>query len=463
MSRGDTVKELLKSIPKVDTLLTHNELKGVEKSLLIPLINSHLDSLRNAIRSGHLNSQSLNEALKNLVPTLKAKVAYLRLPTLKRVINATGVVIHTNLGRSVFSTQILDEITPFLCSYHTLEYDINEGKRSERYKHCTQMLCELCGCEDALLVNNNAAAVFLILNTFSSHKEVIISRGELVEIGGSFRIPEVMLSASSILHEVGTTNKTRLQDYINAINEQSAMIMKVHQSNFKQTGFVESCHLKDIISLARRHNLIDYFDLGSGHMGIIKFSNEPSVQEICSYKPSLMSFSGDKLLGAGQIGIILGKKHLIDKLKANQIIRALRVDKFSILALNATLKAYKDKAYHKIPTLAMLSLDSQTLKSKALSFKKLLCDSSVAKKLDIEMIPLHSVAGGGSIPHINFDSYGIAIRAKKMSIDTFEIALRKEGLIACIKGENILIDMRTLLDGDEEAIIKILDKVLNEK
>ncbi|TLD96896.1 L-seryl-tRNA(Sec) selenium transferase [Helicobacter jaachi] len=457
------MQELFKSLPQVHTLLNHKDLKSIDKSILLPLIHTHLDSIRQRLRHDELTPKALASTLQNLIPTLKIQAQKAAQPTLNRVINATGVVIQTNLGRSVFSQAILDEIMPFLRSYHTLEYDLHTGRRAERYMHSTQILCELFGCEDALLVNNNAAAVLLILNTFAAQKEVIISRGELVEIGGSFRIPEVMKSASSILHEVGTTNKTHLADYKAAINEQSAMIMKAHQSNFRQVGFVESCDIKALIHLAREHNLIDYFDLGSGHLGVLELKDEPSVKAICTHKPSLLSFSGDKLLGGPQVGIILGKSHLIAKLKSNQLLRALRVDKFSILALQATLKAYKDKAYEKIPTLHLLSLTPQSLESRAIAFKESLLKATFGSLLDIEVLPLESLAGGGSVPHLSFASFGVSLKAKAMPIADFECAVRHLGLIACVKGDYLLLDMRTLLSGDEERIIQILESVLAQR
>ncbi|WP_295699722.1 L-seryl-tRNA(Sec) selenium transferase [Helicobacter mastomyrinus] len=457
------MKNLLQSIPKVDSLLQHNELKSFDKSLLLPLIASHLNALRTNLKAGHISRATFEESLLGLIPMLKKKAEALSRPTLRQVVNATGVVIHTNLGRSVLSQEILDEIMPFLRSYHTLEYDLDKGKRDERYRHCTQMLCEICGCEDALLVNNNASAVFLVLNTFGAQKETIISRGELVEIGGSFRIPEIMASAGSILCEVGTTNKTRLRDYENAINEQSAIIMKTHQSNFKQIGFVQSCEFKELTTLARKHHLIDYFDLGSGHIGVLNLPDEPSVQEICKYKPSLLSFSGDKLLGAGQVGIILGSSPLIATLKKNPLLRALRVDKFSILALNATLKAYKQKAYYKIPTLSMLQTDSKVLESRAQTLKNALNATPFASKFALlEVIPLQSLAGGGSIPHLSFDSFGVALCMKDMEVKALESALRRCGIIVCVQKDRILLDMRTLLNGDEEQILSALESILGE-
>lgn len=453
-----TQKALLRSIPKVDTLLAHADLQDFDKAFILPLIYEYLQTLRDSISQGKSPNTDLNTHAK----TIKTKAMQAQAPTMQSVINATGVVIHTNLGRSVFSQEIMEQITPLLTAYNTLEYDLHKGKRGERYIHATQILAQMFGVESALLVNNNAASVLLILNTFAQGKEVIISRGELVEIGGSFRIPEVMKSASSILCEVGATNKTHLRDYENAINEKTAMIMKAHQSNFKQIGFTKDCHIKDIIALAKKYNLIDYFDLGSGHCGILSLKDEPSVSEICKYKPSLLSFSGDKLFGGPQLGIILGKKKLIDKLKANQLLRALRVDKFSILALIATLQAYIDKAYHKIPTLNMLSIPLEKLESRAKVLQSKIAQSRISQQVQVEMLKLSSLAGGGSVPHIEFESWGVSLQSKILNAKAFEEKLRLKGLITCKQKDKILLDMRTLLPHDEEKIVMILESILGQ-
>ncbi len=453
-----TQKALLRHIPKVDTLLAHADLQDFDKAFILPLIYEYLQTLRDSISQGKSPNTDLNTHAK----TIKAKALQAQAPTMQSVINATGVVIHTNLGRSVFSQEIMEQITPLLTAYNTLEYDLHKGKRGERYIHATQILAQMFGVESALLVNNNAASVLLILNTFAKDKEVIISRGELVEIGGSFRIPEVMKSASSILREVGATNKTHLRDYENAINEKTAMIMKAHQSNFKQVGFTKDCHIKELITLAKKHNLIDYFDLGSGHCGILSLQDEPSVSEICKYKPSLLSFSGDKLFGGPQLGIILGKKELIEQLKANQLLRALRVDKFSILALIATLQAYKDKAHHKIPTLNMLLIPLEKLESRAKVLQSLITQSRISQQVQVEVLMLSSLAGGGSVPHIEFESWGVSLQSKILNAKAFEEKLRLQGLITCIQKDKILLDMRTLLPHDEEKIVMILESVLGQ-
>lgn len=454
-------KALLRCIPKVDLLLAHTDLKDFDKAIILPLIHEYLQTLRDSILQGEMSNTELQD-INIHIKKIKAKAQQSQAPTMQSVINATGVVIQTNLGRSVFSQEILEQITPLLSAYNTLEYNLQTGKRGERYIHATQILTQMFGVEDALLVNNNAASVLLILNTFAKDKEVIISRGELIEIGGSFRIPEVMKCASSILREVGATNKTHLRDYETAIDEKTAMIMKAHKSNFKQIGFTKDCHTKDIIALAKKYNLIDYFDLGSGHCGILSLKDEPSVSEICKYKPSLLSFSGDKLLGGPQVGIILGKKKLIAKLKSNQLLRALRVDKFSILALIATLQAYMDKAYHKIPTLNMLLTTQDKLESRAKYLQNLISQSRISSQVQVEMLKLSSLAGGGSVPHIEFESWGLSLQTQILNIKTFEEKLRLQGLITCIQKDKILLDMRTLLPQDEEKIVMILESVLGQ-
>lgn len=279
--------------------------------------------------------------------------------SLKTLINATGVVIHTNLGRSLLHPCLLERARPLLTSYTNLEFDLKTGKRGYRLSEITQNLCQLFGCEDALLVNNNAAAVFLVLNTLAKGREVVTSRGELVEIGGSFRVPEVMAAAGCVLHEVGTTNKTHLKDYENAINPDTALLLKTHKSNFTQNGFVAETSLKDITDLARDKNLLSYYDLGSGHAGLKDKSlkkGEPCVRELVSLC-DILSFSGDKLFGCVQAGIILGKKELIKSLKQNQLLRMLRLDKIHIALLNEGIKAYLEKEFHLIPTLNMLNDD----------------------------------------------------------------------------------------------------------
>ncbi|MDR3347756.1 MAG: L-seryl-tRNA(Sec) selenium transferase, partial [Helicobacteraceae bacterium] len=283
----------LSAIPKVDTLAKHAALADIPPLIKTSLIRAQLNAIRSSMIEG---SEECPDA-QTIVGSVLERFEEFKSGSLKTLINATGVVVHTNLGRSVLDEALFDEVKPFLVEYTNLEYDLARGSRGERYTHLSAIMREALGCEDALVVNNNAAAVFLILNTFANGKEAVISRGELVEIGGSFRIPEVMRSAGATLREVGTTNKTKRADYEAAIGENCAMLMKVHRSNFVISGFTEEVDFAQISALAKQSGVIDYFDLGSGQFSPLGASNEPLLSEIAKLSPSLVSFSGDKLFG----------------------------------------------------------------------------------------------------------------------------------------------------------------------
>ena len=459
--------EQLKNIPKVDFLLSHELFRDCNKSLLKNLINKHLQDLRAKIAQNALSPSEITNTLSLLPQTLKTHYDTLTSATLRPVVNASGVVIQTNLGRSVFAQKIIEEITPILTRYNTLEYDLQKGMRSSRYIHANTLLQALFGEQEFLLVNNNASAVFLILQTFAKDLEVIISRGELVEIGGEFRIPEVMKSAGCILREVGSTNKTHLHDYTESINPNTALIMKAHQSNFAQIGFVKAVDMTQISALCKEKGLIDYYDLGSGYVQdllhgqkpIAKGIKEPSLKEIFKNPPSLLSFSGDKLFGGPQVGIIAGKKELVDKLKANHLLRALRVDKLTLSVLQATLQAYLHNDYANIPTLHMLSLQPSELKEHAQEFLTTL-QSNINNTFSFTLLPLDSLSGGGSLPNIRFESFGIGIRHKIICAMDLESRLRQEfSIITRIERDYVICDMRTLLDGDKELIITALQSI----
>ena len=308
---------LLRKLPKIDKLILNPLFKNLNPSRLTEVAREKIDKLREDILEKKVENFDDEELLQ------KIKYSYDKLfePSLKPLINATGVILHTNMGRSLIAENILGEASKVITNYSNLEYNQEKGCRGERYEHVSQHLKNLLHVEDVLVVNNNASAVFLILNTFSKNQEAIVSRGELVEIGGSFRIPEVMSQSGAILHEVGATNKTKKADYTNAINENTAMLMKVHQSNFSIEGFSEDTSYADIKELCDKHNLIDYYDLGSGYIPELPYNlgnNEPSLKTILKDNPSLISFSGDKLFGSVQAGIIARKKELIEKLKRDK-------------------------------------------------------------------------------------------------------------------------------------------------
>lgn len=460
------MQNILRHIPKTDKLLKalQCELEGnLNLNLAKKLILEFLENYRQDLLQGGeiLEFQACVQCIIKQYHSLTQK-------SLKPLVNATGIVVHTNLGRSVFSKEILQEIAPILTHYNNLEYDVNKGSRSERYIHLQGLFRALLGAEDVLVVNNNAAAVFLIFNTFAKGKEVVVSRGELIEIGGSFRIPKVMSDSGAILHEIGTTNKTHLKDYKEAINENTAMLFKAHKSNYAMSGFVKEVEFGEIVELAKMQNLIDYYDLGSGYFGLSGFEKslkkfEPALEEIAKLNPSLVSFSGDKLLGGAQAGIIFGKKALIDELKKNQLLRMLRVDKFTIAALEATLNAYLEGKTDKIPTCHLLLKDKAELKQEAEALAKL-----IPQDFAPEVIPAKSYSGGGAMPSHYLDSFGVAIGAKSlMSLgldeEQLEKHLRSFGIIARLENCALILDVRTLLAGDKERIAEALKNLAHLK
>lgn len=453
------MRNLLSKLPKIDIILKDTQFKNHNLLLLKKIAQNYLQALREQILKK--DNQDIQKQLKELdykKITQEIEQIYKTTfsSTIQPLINATGIVAQTNLGRSIFSPKIIKEITPLLCEYNNLEYDIAIGRRGERYGHIKNIICGILGCEDAFVVNNNAAAVLLIINTFAKNKEVIISRGELIEVGGNFRIPEVIISAGGILKEVGSTNKTHLNDYEEAICENSSLIIKVHQSNFKQTGFTAEVEVDKLIELAHKYNIIDYYDIGSGYLKGISNSIEPSLQQIASLKPSLASFSGDKLFGGPQAGIIFGKKTLIERLKKNHLLRALRVDKFSIFMLQATLKAYLQDDFEAIPTIAMLGAKETELHDKANKLLELL---SPIKALKCNLISLNSKAGGGSLPDQDFPSCGIGIVHTSLKTQILNDKIRQKGLIARIKDDKILLDMRCLMSHHLIKIQQIFQEV----
>ncbi|MFN3921541.1 MAG: L-seryl-tRNA(Sec) selenium transferase [Caldimicrobium sp.] len=406
--------------------------------------------LREKYQRGEIESIS-EEELETL---LKVTFEEFQKPHFKRVINATGVIVHTNLGRAPLAKEVTSFLLEVATAYSNLEYDLKSGKRGSRYVHVEDLLIELTGAEAALVVNNNAAAVLISLNTIAKDKEVIVSRGELVEIGGSFRIPEVMKWAGCILREVGTTNKTHLHDYINAINENTALLLKVHKSNYAIVGFTKEVSTQELVSLAHKKGLPIMEDLGSGcfidfsKYGLMK---EPTVQEVVKAGVDIITFSGDKLLGGPQAGIILGKKEFIDKIKKNPLNRAIRIDKLTLAALEMTLRLYRDEelAIEQIPVLKMILTKPETLKKKA---QKLYKSLSFIKSFDFELkiVPTISKTGGGALPLLDLPSYGLAIKTKHLSSQALQEKLRKFSppIIALVEEDSLVFDVRCLFEED---------------
>ncbi|TKC19240.1 L-seryl-tRNA(Sec) selenium transferase [Robertmurraya kyonggiensis] len=397
----------------------------------------------------------LNEKLKN-------QFQY----TLKQVINGTGTILHTNLGRARMSDRAIEHVVETAKSYSNLEYKLEEGERGSRHAHAEKLIKEITGAEAAMVVNNNAAAVYLILRELAHNKEVIVSRGELVEIGGSFRISSIMEESGANLVEVGTTNKTHLQDYERAINENTAMLMKVHTSNFKVIGFTKSVGTEELAQLGAAHeNVLFYEDLGSGALYNYQkhgIGEEPVVSEVLAKGVDIVSFSGDKLLGGPQAGIIAGKKELIDRLKKNQLARVLRVDKLTIAALEGTLIDYLkgEESIKNIPVVRDLLTSKETLKERTESFKKSLL--ALRTKFEVHSEESVSQVGGGTMPDVELPTYVAVLRHQSMSAEQVTRKLRTEftpAIITRIQKEEVIIDLRCMTEEEEQIVLQALSSL----
>ncbi|WP_311769271.1 L-seryl-tRNA(Sec) selenium transferase [Listeria innocua] len=450
------MQSLLAKIPAVDQILKTKPLDKLlathSSSLVKKIVQTETSTLRQAILAGTCQSISQEALITTICEKIQKQSAY----SLKAVINATGTVLHTNLGRANLSQHIANEVFAIAQHASTLEYNLETGQRGSRYEHVEALLCQLTNAEAALVVNNNAAAVLLALSTIGQGKEFVISRGELVEIGGSFRIPDIIELSGGKLKEVGTTNKTHAADYEKGISEQTGAILKVHTSNYKVVGFTETVDYKTLAKIAQKYDLPLVNDLGSGllfNMEKYGFPPEPTVQEIIPYC-DVVTFSGDKLLGGPQAGIIVGKKEAIQAMKKHPLTRALRVDKMTIMALVATLKCYLEEAtvLEKIPTLQMLTCSKETLHQKA----EYLLQELASLSLPMEFTKAEEPAkvGGGAYPEVELPSVQICMRSKVLSTSELEKRLRiaEIPIIVRIKKDAIYLDMRTIED-EELALI----------
>ena len=383
----------------------------------------------------------------------------------RRVVNATGVVIHTNLGRAPLSLELLESVTPLLTAYATIEYDLETGKRGTRGEGIKNHLRLLSGAEDALVVNNNAAAVYLMLMALTCGKEVVVSRGELIEIGGSFRIPDIMRAAGVRLVEVGTTNRTRLSDYEKAINGNTAALMKIHPSNFRIRGFVEETTIDQIGQLARKYELFSFHDLGSGNF--YQFDQPalrtmPTVQQEVRKGVDLLTFSGDKLLGANQAGILVGRKNLVSRLEEHPLYRALRPDKISMILLEAHLAAYfqMETLASAIPTIGLLEQTSETIRQKA---QKVLKTLSIPPRSgwSCELQAAASLSGGGAFPEVELDSYCLVLDHASLPAEKIQQFLREQDtpIIARVRDERVWLDFRVIFPEDFPEIARILQQL----
>lgn len=468
----------LHKIPSVERLLQHlahhhpawgDMTSGESRAQLRDLVRQVLDQFRQKLLTSPVSETGLSS--QEITHYVEREVVKLfeqhQLPSLRPVINATGVILHTNLGRAPLATEAIQAATQIANGYSNLEYNLESGKRGKRHVHCEALLNQILGCESAVVVNNCAASVLLTLDTFCQGGEVIISRGELIEIGGGFRIPDVMRKSGALLREVGTTNRTRISDYEQAITPQTRMILRVHPSNFRLIGFAQSPELEELTALAKRHGLICFEDLGSGALvDLAPYGvSEPMAGVSLSAGVDLVTFSGDKLLGGPQAGIIAGKNDLLDQIRSNPLMRALRVDKLTYSALEATLRLYADgTALQKIPILKALSLTQKQLSQRVRrwirKFNRIQRNSSVS--CEIRWMDGVSLVGGGSAPQVHLPTTLVALRQATCSSTELDTRLRQSSppIIGRVENDWVLLDLRTVLPHQENALLEGLIRAL---
>ena len=465
----------LRAIPSVDELLGRPLLLALadksSRELVTQTVRKVLAETRASLKTdpGPANEPgAATIELAHLESRVIAEVERVLAPSLRRMINATGVVLHTNLGRAPLSPAAAAAIAETATHYSNLEYDIPRGERGKRDVHTSRLLADLVGAEAAIVVNNNAAAVFLVLNTLAKGAEVIVSRGELIEIGDGFRIPDIMAESGALLREVGTTNRTRLRDYERAVTERTRLLLRVHPSNFCITGFTERPSLKELVGLGERLHIPVYEDLGSGCIADLAANGiaEPVARASCDAGASIVTFSGDKLLGGPQAGIIAGKKEFVERIRQNPLFRALRVDKLTIAALEVTLKSYASGAFDEIPTLHMIRLSAEEIGQRARNF----CDKLRAilpSDVTLEILPGFSVIGGGSTPDQQLRTHLIAITGQRQSPAHIEARLRQPQnataggettdpltpVIARIEDDRLILDLRTVFPEEEAELL----------
>ncbi|MFW6428607.1 MAG: L-seryl-tRNA(Sec) selenium transferase [Desulfosalsimonas sp.] len=464
-------QEALRKLPGVDAVLetaaVDPELSGTPRSVLKNSVRQVLEGLRAAILETGSPPSEKSLSPESVLASVKARVRSAMASNLVHVINATGVVVHTNLGRSILGARAIEHLTAAASRYSNLEFNLEAGKRGSRYEIVEDLICEISGAEAAMVVNNNAGAVLLCLDTVAKGREVIVSRGELVEIGGSFRIPDVMAKSGAILKEVGTTNRTHLKDYQSAINQDTGLLLKVHTSNYGIVGFTASVALAELARLGADSGLPVMEDLGSGtfvdfsRYGLIK---EPTVQESVATGADLVTFSGDKLLGGPQAGIITGSKYLMDRIKRNPLTRALRIDKLTLAALESTLRAYRDEpsAMSAIPTLYMLTCPVEHIEKKADMLDNALSEIPDSR-LKIRLIDSVSRAGGGSLPLLELPTRCAAVSVDGISASGTDRALRAQrpAIVGRIEADEYIIDLRTVRENEIDIIANAINQFLS--
>jgi L-seryl-tRNA(Ser) seleniumtransferase len=445
--------DALRQIPPVNDVLRSRELAPftgiLRQQFVTAIINSVISDLRQKL-SGSSNGATRAELTSQIANDVAHRLQNIMLPSLRRVINATGVVIHTNLGRAPLPGGAIEELRQVATGYSNLEFNVDKGERGKRDVHVGRLFELLLGCEAAIVVNNNAAAVLLVLNALGEGGEVIASRGEQVEIGESFRIPEIMSRSGARLREVGSTNRTRIQDYESAIDEKTLLLLRVHPSNFRMIGFTSRPSLEEFVDLGRRRSIPTYEDLGSGCLTADEAQgDEPTVIDSLHAGIDVVSFSGDKLLGGPQAGIIAGKKLYVEKIRRNPLFRALRVDKLTIAVLEYVLRAYLRGDAEAVPTWRMLRATEADLKARAEAFAQRVGSAKA--------IALDSIVGGGSAPEVHIASYGIVLEFN-LPASVLADRLRRSDppVITRIEDDRVVLDFRTIFEAEEETLARVV-------
>ncbi|WP_321283871.1 L-seryl-tRNA(Sec) selenium transferase [uncultured Vibrio sp.] len=460
---------LLRQLPCVNDCLAHcAQIPSMEEYPLGRLkhcIRLYLDALRKQILAGTLaNEASLKRS--QLFAGLERFAHTYNRQRFIRVINATGVIVHTNLGRSLLPASALKSLVEAASGYSNLELDLHSGRRGSRYSHVEELLCELTGAEAALVVNNNAAGVLIALETLGKGREVIVSRGQLVEIGGSFRIPDIMERSGARLIEVGTTNRTHARDYEGAMGEETALLLKVHCSNYRIIGFTKEVDAEDLVRIGRKAGVPVMEDLGSGcllDLSRFGLAKEPTVQEVVACGMDIVTFSGDKLLGGPQAGIIVGGKKYIDQIKRNPINRALRIDKFTLSSLESVLRLYlnEDKAIESIPTLRMIAASESSVQARVARFCSR-CRATLSAQCTVLPVSTFSQVGGGALPEQNLPSWAVSLDPKEEKLSRFEARLRAATVPVMGRVENnrLLLDLRTVGEQEEDDLFASIQEAL---
>ena len=457
-----------RNLPSVDQLLKSDRLKqmvnNVNHSVVANSVRDFLDDLRTQVAQAteEVTIPSPVELAESIANWLEKD----QVPSLRRVINGTGVLLHTGLGRAPLCEPAIDAIREIATGYASVELDLSSGERGQRIKAVEKLLCELTGAEAACVTNNNASATMITLSAIAAGHEVIVSRGQLIEIGGSYRLPEVMECSGAILKEVGTTNKTRASDYSDAIGDNTGALLKVHPSNYVVMGFTETPSIEEMVKIGHQQGIPIIDDVGSG--ALVDFEkyglkDEPIVQESIQAGADIVLFSGDKLVGGPQCGIIVGKKKLIEKILKNPLMRAMRVGKLTLAALQATLKLYRkiDQAELHIPLLRMLSMPIENLRLRAEKVVGQIAQLSFIESAVAE--PTKSMLGGGSLPAQHFDSWSVRIQPKEMSVDDLAAKLREAtpSVIGRVQNDQLFLDMRTIQVEQDMELVQILENLVS--